>query len=124
MADPKPEQLPLEPNVQAMLDQAKALSRDGSKIIEELSPDLPWEKIANLVGERVLIMEVEKGYSQYSSDAFRVTFAKDDNTAWRITSISAVINRKLEKLIDKLPLWVNFVMRLSASSGNEYYDLE
>ena len=123
MADPKPKQLPLEPNVQAMLDQAKALSRDGSKIIEELSPDLPWEKMANLAGERILIMEVEKGYSQFSEDAMRVTFAKEDDSVMRITSIYAVVNRKLEKIENKLPLWVNVVKRES-TSGNEYYDLE
>ncbi len=124
MADDKPTQLPLEPNVQAMLDQAKALSRDGSKIIEELSPELPWEKMENLAGERILIMEVEKGYSQFSEDAMRVTFAKEDDSVMRITSIYAVVNRKLEKLENKLPLWLNVIKRLATGSGNEYYDLE
>jgi len=123
MADDKAVQLPLDPNVQAMLDQAKALSRDGSKLIEELDPDLPWEKMANLAGEKILIMSMEKGYSQFSEDAYRVVFAKEDDTVARITSIYAVINRKLEKLENKLPLWVNVVKRES-TSGNEYYDLE
>ncbi len=113
----------LDPKIQAMVDQAKALAKDGTKLIEELTPELPWEKMANLVGSRILIMAVEKGYSELTDDVQRVTFVKEDDSAWRVTCTSTVVNSKLVKLADRLPLWVNVVKR-DSRSGYEYYDLE
>jgi len=95
--------------VSRLLEDAKSRARDGSQILKELAPDLPWEKMENLVGDRILVIEVEPGYSQFADDALRVTFAKEDDTLWRITSIYNIINRKLRKLEDYLPAWVTVV---------------
>ncbi len=91
--------------VRQMVEQANVQSRDLTDAIKALSPDLEWEKMENLVGEKILVIEVQEGYSQFSDDALQVTFAKEDGTAWRVTSIYNVVNRKLRKLADQLPGW-------------------
>lgn len=108
---------------QQMLDEAKARARDGSEILEQLSPDLPWEKMENLVGQKILVIEADEGYSQFSDDALRVTFATEDDIMARITSIYNVVNRKLRKMRSYLPAWVRVVKR-EGTQGRSYYDLE
>lgn len=109
--------------VQTMLTQAKQQARDGTEILKELAPELPWQKADNLAGQRILIMDVEPGYSQFKDDALRITLALEDDTVWRLTSIYDVVNRKLKKLESQLPLWVNWVKR-STAHGTTYYDIE
>jgi len=108
---------------ESFVEDAKRKAKDGGAILAALDPELPWEKMDNLVGESILILSIEPGRSDYADEAIRLTFIKEDDSAWRVTVIQEVLLHALMKLKEYLPVWVK-IIKTESRSGRSYYEIE
>ena len=104
------------------IDDAVENAKDGSKILEELDPELDWVDLRDLIGERICIIRVTDSQPGLGTQARRVTYCGLDKQPFRFSTEHNVVIQQLDALEKYLPVWVT---PAKSMSGNqlEYFHL-
>lgn len=104
------------------VEEQKKKAKDGGQILQALEPDLPWEDVKNLVGDRILAMSIEEGEPGLGERKLRVTCVDEKDKPFRFSTEHNVLIRDLETLRGYLPCWI-MIVKSTSGSGRDYFHL-
>ena len=105
------------------VEEQKVKAQDGSQILADIEPELPWVDVKDLVGQRILLMSMEEDEPKYGERKIRVTCGSESDNAFRFSSEHMALIRNIDALEPYFPVWV--VVEMSASKqGREYFHLQ
>ncbi len=105
-----------------LVDAAVETAKDGSKILEELTPELEWVNLRDLIGERLCIISVSRATPGLGDEARWVVYAGLDKKAFRFSTEHQVVIDQLDALKPYLPAFVT-PARTTGKAGLEYFHL-
>ena len=104
--------------VKAAVDSAQ----NGSAILEELTPDLTWVNLRDLVGEKITVFRISDAQPGRGDEALRVSYADSNGHTFRFSTEHTVVIDQLRQLRPYLPFTIT-IAKTVGSKGMEYFHL-
>ncbi len=105
------------------VEAQKAKAQEGAELLAMIEPELEWQEVKDLVGDRVLIMTVDDDEPKFGERKLRCTCVDEKDKAFRFSTEHGALIRNIDALIPYLPVWVEIEMTTSGK-GREYFHLQ